>query len=350
MKSTYGKCPSPDAQADYDRAKAHRDALDKLRKDALAQYEALRPICIDQIAAPKSVCQPAVQMATAAVGLPNAPIDAARDLADALRGMKCYAGCDRLARAVVPVITGPTNGTVMGTAPTQGAKQATVCNGWETGVFTANLDGGDGELTAETRARIPRCTSVEQVSLCNAVDVNGAFTVLKAGGMFPPGIDPSLVRVIFPSRSIDVVTDVQVPTACSEGTLKCGSAAGGNSFPMAEAAAVTKTDSVGQMLGQLVKGCDAISAACTSPPFGLVVKTQTVQIADPRAATIAWAGVNVAPGQAGADFTKPNLAKFCNGWTDPSSLFPPPRLVVGKKSIETPMCERPRFESLVAKP
>lgn len=349
MKRTYGKCPSPDAQADYDRAKAHLEALERLKKDAVAQYEALKPLCIDRIVAPKSVCQPAVQMATAAVGLPVAPIEAARDLVETLRGMKCLAGCDKQARAVVPVITGPASGPVVGAPPAAGAKRATVCAQWETGVFTANVDMGTGELSADTRARIPRCAKVEEVSLCNSVDVNGAFFALKATGMFPPGVDPSLVKVIFPTRSVDVVTDIRIPDACSKATLACG---GGSKevFPLTEAAIVTKSASLGEMLSRYVKGCENVASACTSPPFGLEVKVKTLEIADPRAATVAWAGVDVKPGNAGADFTKPNLAKFCNGFTDASSLFPPPRLVVGKKSIETPMCERPRFENVVAKP
>lgn len=345
-KSTYGKCPSTDAQSDYDRVKGHRDALDKLHKDALAQYEALKPICIDAVAAPKSVCQPAVQMATAAIGITEAPLAAARDLVDTLKGMKCFASCDKLARAVVPMIAASTTGT----AAAKGAKQVTVCSAWESGIFTANVDAGDGELSAETRARIPRCTKVEDVSLCSGVDVNGAFPVLKATGMFPAGVDPSLVRVIFPARSIDVVTDVKVPDTCRGAIDRCGGGKTENPFPIMEAGTVVKTQSVGQMLAQLVKGCESVATACTAPPHGIEVKIQTAQIADPRAATVAWAGVDVAPGNAGADFTKPSLAKFCNAFSDPSLFVSPPKLTVGKKSIETPMCERPRFDNLVAKP
>jgi hypothetical protein len=104
------------------------------------------------------------------------------------------------------------------------------------------------------------------------------------------------------------------------------------------------------MLSQLVKGCESVASACNAPPYGVTAQVQTVQIADPRAATVAWGGVDVAAGNAGADFTKPSLAKFCSAFTDASAFFAPPKINVAKKSIETPMCERPRFADLVGKP
>lgn len=378
----FAGCPSNDAQGLYDDLQRKRQEAIRTR-DAAAGAErdaiAARDRCTATPGMPAASCNAAyntLPFAGQRVAAQAALEELNRAL-DALKGMRCVAGCNRQLALNVP------EARVGQDEPVTVAPE--VCTAWDAGAFSARAGAAGGEISAEMRARLPHCKQSQRMALevCTAWDVAAALPQLKNLRVVPPTVDPGRVSITVPTVGVPVLGGID--TACRRTESVCTRLQGNATiaFDSGDPLAVLRSVGGGQC-------AESKPVGCAEPPFGLVPRMTTLQVPDLTRARVAWtsgdgnAAVAVtgpgsrmtqlpvppaqlpvpmpgmsakvqAPGaqvvQAGSvevDFSAGQLKATCRQWQ--KLQVPSVRLGFALRSHDTPLCAEPRFGSVVGRP
>lgn len=378
----FAGCPSHDAQKLYDDLRAEREQAARTRDAAGgAEREAIaaRERCLATPAMPAASCHAAYH--TLPFAAQRAAAQVAVDELDralgVLKNLRCVAGCSRhLVLGVPEAFVG--QGEPIAAAPE-------VCTAWEPGAFVARAGAAGGELSAEMRARLPRCRQTQRVALevCTSWDVAATLPELARLRMVPPSLDPGRVTIAVPDTSVTVVAGID--SGCRRQETVCTRLQGNATigFDSGDPLAVLRSVAAGQCI-------ESRAVGCAEPPFGVSPRTTTLRVPDFSRTRVAWTagdgragvvldpgsprvskvplppgGVPVAtpdvgvrvdrpgpqpvqPGSVEVDFTQGQLKAGCRQWQ--KVQVPTVRLAFALRSHDTPLCAEPSLANLVGRP
>lgn len=380
--SDFAGCPSNDAQALYDRLRTEREAAQRTRDAAAgAERDAVtaRDRCLATPGMPAASCHAAyntLPFAGQRVAA-QAAVDELNRALEALKGMRCVAGCSRQLALNVPEAQVGQGEPI--------AASGEVCTAWDPGHFTARAGVAGGELSAELRARLPRCRQTQRLALevCTAWDVAAALPQLKQLRIVPPSLDPGQVSISVPTVSVSVVNGLD--THCRRQETACTRLQGNATIAFDSGDPLATLRSVGS--GQCA---ESRPIGCAEPPFGVAPTMTTLQVPDLSRTRVAWTSGDgraavaltgpgsrltnvpvppgtvpvpapqvtgqvkppgpqiVQPGSVEVDFARGELKATCRQWQ--KLQLPTLRMQFALKSFDSPLCAEPRLANLVARP
>jgi hypothetical protein len=371
----FAGCPSNDAQALYDRLRSERDAAQRTRDAAAgAERDAVtaRDRCLTTPGMPAASCNAAyntLPFAGQRVAA-QAAVDELNRALDGLKNMRCVAGCNRQLAISVPEAQVGQGEPI--------AVAGEVCTAWDPGQFTARAGAAGGELSAEMRARLPRCRQTQRLALeaCTAWDVAAALPQLKNLRIVPPSLDAGRVSINVPTVGVPVVNGFD--TSCRRQETVCTRLQGNATIAFDSGDPLATLRSVGS--GQCA---ESKPIGCAEPPFGVAPTMTTIQVPDLTRARVAWTSGDgtaavavsgpgnritnvpvpapqvtgrikppgpqiVQPGSAEVDFSRGEFRVACKQWQ--KVQLPTLRMQFALKSFDTPLCAEPRMGNLVARP
>ncbi len=368
--SDFASCPSPDAQQLYDNIKNQRASAQRVRGQADQQdrnAQSALNTCKSQVDSQFStLCDGAYTgphgtfqtVSASAQGVMNAD-DAALN---ALKALKCVAGCGKHAEIVVPTVS---------VGPAERVKvpplQFDVCSHWTGGRFSAHLEAeasgdvaakGGGRVSArEARGRfrggagveahlsggveadLPKCDQTETITIpppgyC-VWQIDILLPELKKLKIVPPEVTPPQVRVQVPRKTVRYISGVKKAQCAQEAKVCTGVTVGAHV-------------GLGDDPTSLAQCTQWADAGCANPPFGLEPDYSVISVPDPADATVTWSGGRVNPGSVKVDLSKGEFKVACR----PSefSFWRPGPVHMGKRHVQTPLCIAPSFGDVVANP
>jgi hypothetical protein len=376
----FASCPSPDAQRLYDDLKAKRNQAQTTRDQAaraLSDADAALANCLGTWpdgpgGFPASPCRATYG------GLPfrgirdsaQAAVDSLNAAMNALKALKCIAGCNRTAGVDYPScalagapgggpvhvsVNGPTvSGGIGGAHPSQIGGSALglgngfdVCVEWDPGSFKPVWNPGPDGVQAGVDVKFPKCKRTVHVpgSICTSWDVTLVLPKLKELRLVPPDVQPGDLKIEFATQTIAYVTVEQAPACTQEAALCTGVSTGLVTMPSASLPL-----DLARTLGPLC--VDKTFVGCLQPAFGLNVVSKTASVPDPSQGTVSWKGPKLkSPGSIKIDFTRPEFSIACRQHGPGPNTGGLPSVSCSTKHLDLPfLCLEPRWGSVVGNP
>lgn len=378
--SDFAGCPSRDAQKLYDLLGARRkDAIAARDAAEAAEREATqaRQRCLDAVGIPAPSCHAAYNKLPFAAqkGGAQAAADAMDAARQALKALRCPAGCDKPLHLRVVQASSKAQAQI---SPT-----LSVCTAWDPGrvLVRAGIEGD--ELGAEFKARLPRCTQQQTVvpRYCKDWDVGKLVPALMKLKLLPPEFTTGRITITVPTVDAPVVTGFT--NVCRRTQSVCTQVKG-------EATVAVDTADPMATLAQIsASRCAKQSqVGCAEPPLGLQPTMGKLAVPTTSNARLTWTAsdrasdlqVRIPPegytwsatwppvpvpvpqvkasggrpnvlqrtGSVEFDVTKPEWKSACKQWADVS--VPTSRLSFTQRTIPTGFCLVARMGPLVAKP
>ena len=371
----FASCPSPDAQRLYDDMKSKRDkaqATQTQANQAVAAADAALQSCLSAWPDVPGGSLPSPCHATY-TGLPfkgirdaaQAAVDALNAAMNALKALKCIAGCNKTAGVDYPSCAlagvhggGTVNVNVGGmtAAGLQGAATVNqnlslgngfdVCVEWDPGSFSPIWNPGPSGVQAGVDIRYPKCKRTVHVpgSICTAWDITLVLPKLRELKLVPPEVVAGELKIEVATQNISYVTVEQAPSCTKEVVLCTGISAGCFAPPPALHPA-----DIAKAMGALCT--DKTFVGCAQPAFGLVVVNKTASVPDPSQGTVTWKGPKLKAGSIKVDFTRPEFSIACRTHGAGPNTGGAPSVTCSNKHLDLPfICLEPRFASIVGNP
>jgi hypothetical protein len=364
----FASCPSPDAQSLYDDLKGKRDQAQATRNQAnqaVADADAALANCLRTWPdGPGGV--PASPCRATYTGLPfkgirdsaQAAVDSLNAAMNALKALKCIAGCNRTAGVDYPSCAlapagGPVNVAVNGDHPAMIGNSALasgagfdVCVEWDPGSFKPVWNPGPDGVQAGVDVKYPKCKRTVHVpgTICTSWDITLILPRLKDLKLVPTDVQAGEIKIELATQTISYVTVEQTPSCSQEAVLCTGVSTGIVSMPPA----ILPMD-LARTLGPIC--VDKTFAGCLQPAFGLNVVNKTASVPDPSQGSVSWKGPKIKAGSVKIDFTRPEFSVACRQLGPGPNTGGAPRVNCSTKHLDLPfLCLDPRWGSVVGNP
>ncbi|MBS1796901.1 MAG: hypothetical protein JSS81_23950 [Acidobacteria bacterium] len=341
-------CPSPAAQNLYDDLKRKLEKAqetERLANEADRQAVEARENC-KRTTRLNNQCDASYNSLSfrATAGAARATAESLQKAINALKAMKCPAGCDKTGRIVYPIIQSPIGMEIvkvpappLGPVPVPMVTEITYCSVWRRGEFWLNWDSGNGQFDADFHLRTPKCEKTDKIAVCTEWDLNLLLPRLKKLNIVPPDVSPFDFKVEVPNKNISVVSGVK-QTNCNR------------PVKIAKRYSVTLNLELGSNPLQVLpkQGEDMVEVGCAEPAFGLEPISNNVSVPDLAKVRISWKGITVKGGYVEIDMTRPELQVACKKGF--GSSIKVPTVNIGNGYLDLPyVCLKPRFVDLIGK-
>jgi hypothetical protein len=360
--SDFTDCPSPAAQNLYNDLKQKLNRVREVKR--LAEEEdrkaqEARNNCKKVL--PAGACDTAYNglsfKATAAAAAGT--IGTLETAMNALKNLKCPSGCNRTGKILYPyfqlLATQAGNFPSTAMVPVGGINVPTptpnvsrildisYCSAWNPGSFQANWDAGNGEFSAEVRAKLPECRETKKLSCCSEWDLAVVLPKLQKLNLIPPDVKISDLKISIPNKNITVISGVRA-ASCNQ-TVKVP-----KRFQQTGTFInVTPNNSPLNISLANYTVAEWADIGCASPAFGLEPISNTTSVPDITRVKFEWQGVKVKTGSVEVDMTKPEFKGTCKKGCSTTINIPEPQPKKG--SLDLPWaCLEPRFVNVVAQP
>lgn len=358
-------CPSPAAQNLYNDLKNKLNQAREVKRqaeEADRQAAAARDKCKRDFPMFTAQCDAAYNGLSfkATAGAAAGTIGSLEAALNALKALKCPAGCNRTAKVVYPYlqmgqgnIASTTAGfisnvTGIGNIGSKAVNTAerlvesiSYCSLWEPGQLQANWDAGNGEMSAGVRAKLPKCKEEKRLSCCSEWDLAVVLPKLQKLNLIPPDVKITDIKISIPNKNVTVISGVRT-ASCSQ-TIRVPK----RLQQTGEFITITPGSSPLNISLAGYSVAEWADIGCASPAFGLEPISSTASVPDITRVKFEWRGINVQTGSVEVDMTRADFRGTCKKGCSDNFEVPEPTVKTG--SVDLPWaCLEPRLVNVVA--